>query len=229
MIRAGRVTVDGRVATIGEQADPVTARIAVDGVPLPVRPGLTYVLVNKPPGVISAATDPQGRPTVVGLVAASTRLYPVGRLDADSEGLILLTNDGTLTNLVTHPSGGVTKTYVARVAGSPGTKTMRRLQTGVELDDGPARALAARVVDRGLDSSMVELVMGEGRNREVRRLLVAVGHEVLQLVRTAIGPLRDRELRPGSWRALTTAEVRSLYAAAGATWEDAPEPLREEG
>lgn len=217
------------VAVVGDKADPATARIAVDGVPLPVRSGLIYLLLNKPPGVISSAADPQGRQTVVDLVSSATRIFPVGRLDADSEGLLLLTNDGTLTNLITHPSRGVTKTYVALVVGSPGARTIRQLLAGVELEDGMARALGARIIDRGKNETMVELIMSEGRKREVRRMMDAVGHPVVRLVRTAIGPLRDHVLAPGSSRSLTTEEVRALYTAAGATWQDAPELAEEEG
>ncbi len=213
MVRAGRVTVDGQPAHLGQKVDPATARVEVDGVPLPIRPGLVYYLVYKPLGVVSTASDPQGRPTVVGLVPAETRVYPVGRLDVDSEGLLLLTNDGDLAAWVTHPRHEVPKTYLARVAGAPGRKALRALTTGVELDDGPARALQARLVGQQGAEALVEVVMGEGRKREVRRLLAAVGHPVQALVRTAIGPLQDPTLRPGTWRHLTIDEIRSLYMA----------------
>lgn len=202
---------DGEPAHLGQKIDPQTARVEVDGVPLPVRPDLVHYLLYKPLGVISTADDPHGRDTVVDLVPDHPRVYPVGRLDADSEGLLILTNDGDLANHVMHPSNGVTKTYVARVAGTPGDAAMARLRSGVELDDGPARALQARVLSSTRTEALVELVMGEGRNREVRRLLDAVGHEVTALVRTAIGPITDRALTAGKWRALTVDEVRSLY------------------
>ena len=213
MIRDGRVTVDGRPAHLGQKIDVTTARVLVDGIPLPVRPDLVTYLLYKPAGVISSAGDPHGRRTVVDLVPDAVRVYPVGRLDADSEGLLILTNDGDLTQHVTHPSHGVTKTYVARVAGAPTPATLRRLATGVELDDGPAAARAVRTISALADEALVEVVMGEGRNREVRRMFDAVGHPVRHLVRTAIGPIRDRDLAPGSWRMLTVDEVRSLYAA----------------
>lgn len=227
MIREGRVTINGAVAVLGDRGDPLTARVTVDGVPLPVRADLVYVLLNKPLGVISTAHDPQGRETVVDLVEVGTRVYPVGRLDADSEGLLLLTNDGSLTNLVTHPRHEVPKTYLARVQGNPGTAAMRRLVEGVELDDGPARAVSARIVDSYRSESLVEMVMTEGRKREVRRMLAEIGHPVLRLVRLAIGSVRDASLQPGSWRMLTLEEVRSLYADAGAAWQDAPALLAE--
>jgi pseudouridine synthase len=188
--------------------------VEVDGVPLPVRPDLAYYLVYKPAGVVSTAADPQGRPVVVDLAPGSTRVYPVGRLDADSEGLILLTNDGDLANLVTHPRHGIPKTYLARVRGVPAPNALRRLTAGVDLDDGPARATAARLVDAFGEEALLELVMGEGRKREVRRMLAAVGHPVTALVRTAVGPISDRDLAPGDCRELTIAEIRSLYAAA---------------
>lgn len=214
-MRAGRVTVDGAPAHLGQKVDPDVARVEVDGIPLPVRPGLVHYLVYKPLGVVSTADDPQGRRTVVDLVPADTRVYPVGRLDSDSEGLIIVTNDGDLTEAVTHPRHGVTKTYLARVSGHPGRATLARLLDGVELDDGPARALAARAVERSAASTLVELVMGEGRNREVRRMFAAVGHDVEALVRVAVGPIKDPSLRPGTWRTLSAAEIRALYAAAG--------------
>ncbi len=196
--------------------------MAIDGVPIPTRPGLVYVLLNKPEGVISTASDPQGRQTVVDLVDAGTRLYPVGRLDANSSGLLLMTNDGTLANLVTHPRYGVEKTYVALVKGVPGKEAIRTLLSGVVLDDGTASAARARVITDHRDRAQLELVMTEGRKREVRRMLEAVGYPVLALVRVAIGPVSDSDLAAGSWRMLTIKEVSALYAAAGATWEEAP-------
>ncbi len=214
-IAAGRVSVDGVVAHLGQKVDPELARVEVDGVRLPVRPGLVYYLVNKPPGVTSTTADPHATRPVTELVPAEPRVFPIGRLDVDSEGLLLLTNDGDLANLVTHPRYGVEKTYLARVRGRPDRDAMRKLAGGVDLEDGPAAALRAKLVDRHGDEALVEVVMGEGRKREVRRMLDAVGHPVVRLVRTAIGPLRDRGLKPGEWRPLTVAEVRSLYEAAG--------------
>jgi 23S rRNA pseudouridine2605 synthase len=211
MIRAGRVTVDGRLAHLGQKVDPEVARVEVDGVPLPLRAGLVYYLLYKPAGVVSTASDPQGRRTVVDLVPSDTRVYPVGRLDADTEGLVILTNDGDLADRVTHPRHGLGKTYLARVGGDPGRAALRALTTGVQLEDGPARAREARLIGRQGGEALVELVMGEGRKREVRRLLAAVGHPVLALVRTAIGPISDPRLKPGTWRELTREEVRSLY------------------
>lgn len=214
LIERGRVTVDGRPAEVGMRVDAETAAITVDGIPLPVAPGLVHYLVNKPVGVVSTVSDTHDRPVVVDLVPADPPVHPVGRLDLDSAGLIVLTNDGELTHVLTHPSHGVTKTYNVLVDGDMAETTARRLERGVELDDGPASAVSAKVVDRHGGASLVEIVMSEGRNREVRRMCDAVGHPVRELFRTAIGALRDPSLRAGEWRPLTLAEVRSLYEAA---------------
>jgi len=211
LIGNGRVSVDGHVARIGEKVDPETARITIDGIPLPVAPDLATYLVYKPVGVVSTADDPQGRPIVVDLVPDQPRVYPAGRLDADSEGLMILTNDGDLTLHVTHPRFGVHKTYVVLVSGVVEPATIRRLRGGVDLDDGTATAISARVIDRSPDTSLVEVVIGEGRKRIVRRMMDACGHPVRRLVRTAIGPVRDGSLSPGAYRALTIEEVRGLY------------------
>jgi 23S rRNA pseudouridine2605 synthase len=208
------VSVDGATAHIGQQADADAVDIRIDGVPLPVAPGLVYYLAYKPTGMVSTADDPQGRPIVVDLVPADSRVVPVGRLDADSEGLIILTNDGDFTLRITHPRYGVHKTYVALVDGMVDSGLPATLVAGVDLDDGRARALRARVIDRSRDASIVEVVMGEGRNRIVRRMLDAAGHPVRRLTRTAIGPVTDQRLEPGTSRPLTVDEVRSLYAAA---------------
>ena len=213
LIAEGRVTVDGEVAVLGRRVDVETALIELDGAPIGVRPDLVHYLLNKPAGVVTTADDPQGRPTVVGLVPAEPRVFPVGRLDVDTEGLLLLTNDGELAHRLTHPSFGVEKEYVAELEGSPSRAALRRLREGVELDDGttvPARAAL-------LEPSVVRLTVHEGRNRQVRRMCDAVGHPVVRLIRTRIGPLADRSLAPGAWRELTGDEVRSLQrAVAGA-------------
>lgn len=215
LIAAGRVTVNGRVARLGDRVDAALDRVEVDGIPMPVAPEHVTYLLYKPPGVVSTASDPEGRPTVVQLVPDTPRVVPVGRLDYESEGLLLLTNDGDLVNAVTHPGFGVTKTYLVEVSGQPGPAALRQLKEGIELEDGVARAIDARLVARSSKRAQLELVMGEGRNREVRRMLEALGYPVLKLVRVAIGPLRDKTLRPGSWRQLGNGEVRKLYLAAG--------------
>ena len=209
LIAEGRVLVDGEMAVLGRRVDPETALIEVDGAPVGVRPDLVHYVLNKPAGVVTTADDPQGRPTVVGLVPDEPRVFPVGRLDVDTEGLLLLTNDGELAHRLTHPSYGVEKEYVAEVEGLPTRAVLRRLREGVELDDGPPAPARATLVD----PSVVRLTIHEGRNRQVRRMCEAVGHSVVRLVRTRIGPLADRSLAPGAWRELTGDEVRSLQRA----------------
>ena len=212
-IREGRVAIDGRSAVLGDRVDVSVQQVTVDGIPIPVNPHLETYLLYKPPGVVSSASDPEGRRTVVDLVAGAGRLFPVGRLDYDSEGLILLTNDGDLANRVTHPRYGIVKKYLALVGGGPTKTDVQRLVKGIDLEDGPARALSASIVGRQGGETMVELTMGEGRNREVRRMFEAMGFEVMRLVRTAIGPISDRSLKPGQSRRLSTSEIRDLLAS----------------
>jgi 23S rRNA pseudouridine2605 synthase len=209
LIADGRVTVNGRPAGLGERVDPEVDRVEVDGAPVGIRPGLVYLLLNKPAGVVTTADDPQGRPTVVGLVPAEPRVFPVGRLDLETEGLLLLTNDGELAHRLTHPSFGVEKEYLAQVEGRPSRAALRRLREGVELEDGPTAP--ARV--SSVEPDVLRIVVHEGRNRQVRRMCEAVGHPVRRLVRVRIGPLADRSLAPGAWRALAPEEVRALSEA----------------
>jgi 23S rRNA pseudouridine2605 synthase len=206
----GRVLLNGEPVVLGDRVDPDSDVLTLDGAPIPVSSDVVTYLLYKPVGVISTADDPQGRPTVVDLIDSEHRLYPVGRLDADSEGLILVSNDGELTNRVTRPSFGITKKYLAEVTGKPSNAMLRSLTEGVDLEDGPARAVSARLVDSRPDRALVEVVMVEGRNREVRRMFSALGHEVVRLVRTAIGPLTDPNLEPGESRRLTATEIKHL-------------------
>ena len=209
LIAEGRVLVDGEVAVLGRRVDVETALIELAVAPIGVRPDLVHYLLNKPAGVVTTADDPEGRPTVVGLVPTEPRVFPVGRLDFGTEGLLLLTNDGELAHRLTHPSFGVEKEYVAELQGSPSRATLRRLREGIELDDGvtaPARAAL-------LEPSVLRLTIHEGRNRQVRRMCDAIGHPVVRLIRTRIGPLADRSLTPGAWRELTGDELRSLQRA----------------
>ncbi len=215
LIRAGRVTVDGVAAHLGQKIDVGVAAVAVDGIRLPVAPGLVYYLLNKPVGVVSTAADTHGRPAVVDLVPAEPRVFPVGRLDQDSHGLILLTNDGDLAQRVTHPRYGVAKTYSVLVDGRLEAPDVRRLLDGVDLEDGPARALRARVIDRLGERTMLEISMAEGRKREIRRMCDVLGTPVVDLFRTAIGTVRDARLKSGEWRALDIGEVRALYEETG--------------
>lgn len=210
LIAAGRVTVNGTVAVLGRRVDPDIDRVEVDGAPIGVRPGLVYYLLNKPIGVITTARDTHGRETVLDLVPNDPRVFSVGRLDVDTEGLLLLTNDGQLANRIAHPSHGIEKEYLVEVRGGPvSAGALRSLREGVELDDGvtsPARVSQP-------DPGVLRLVIHEGRNRQVRRMCEAVGYPVDRLVRTRIGPLVDRSLRPGQWRDLTTDEWRALTEA----------------
>ena len=207
LIAAGRVTVNGEKAVLGRRVDPQHDLIEVDGAPVGARPGLVHYLLNKPAGVVSTAKDPHGRRTVVDLVPAEPRVFPVGRLDADTEGLLLVTNDGELANRVAHPRHGVAKEYLATVAGGPvSPAAIRRLREGVELEDGPTAPAKVSQPEPGV----LRITIHEGRNRQVRRMCDAVGHPVTRLVRTRIGPLRDHRLAPGTWRPLTLGEVRQL-------------------
>jgi len=215
LIGAGRVEVDGvRVEEQGMRVDPDTAVVRVDGQRISVAPGRIYLAVNKPRGVVSAMSDPHGRRTLADLVTdRPERLFHVGRLDADTEGLILLTNDGDLAQRLSHPSYEMRKTYLAEVEGSVGKSTARRVLDGVELDDGPVVPDGFRVVDRLSGRTLVEVVLHEGRNRIVRRLLAEVGHPVRRLVRTRIGSVALGELPPGAVRDLSRAELAALYDA----------------
>jgi 23S rRNA pseudouridine2605 synthase len=210
LIDDGRVQVNGEVAVLGRRVDPDTDLIEVDGAAIGVRPGLVHYLLNKPAGVVTTADDPQGRATVVALVPDEPRVFPVGRLDLDTEGLLLLTNDGELTHRLTHPSFGVDKEYLAHVEGQPTRAELRRLREGIELEDGVTAPAQVASVSDGL----LRIVIHEGRNRQVRRMCEAIGHPVRRLVRVRIGPLTDRRLQPGTWRELTVDEVRSLERAA---------------
>jgi 23S rRNA pseudouridine2605 synthase len=213
LIAAGRVSVDGEaVVAMGMRVDPATAVIHVDGARINVRDDLVYLALNKPRGVLSAMSDSRGRPTVADLVAdRPERLFHVGRLDADSEGLLLLTNDGDLAHRLMHPSFGVSKTYLATVPAPVGREVGRRLRTGIDLEDGPARVDRFRVVQTSGERAIVEVVLHEGRNHIVRRLLDAVGHPVQRLVRTSIGPVQLGGQRAGTTRELTRAELAELH------------------
>jgi 23S rRNA pseudouridine2605 synthase len=216
LIAAGRVSVNGRVVTEqGLRVDPLTAVVHVDGARVTVRDDLVYLAVNKPRGVLSAMSDSRGRRTVADLVQdRAERLFHVGRLDADSEGLLLLTNDGELAHKLMHPSFGVQKTYLATVPGPVARDVGRRLEQGVVHEDGPAKVDRFRVVQSHPPRAIVEVVLHEGRKHIVRRMLAEVGHPVERLVRTAIGPVQLGGQRAGSVRALTRAEVAELFRLA---------------
>jgi 23S rRNA pseudouridine2605 synthase len=214
LIREGRVTVNGRVATLGDRVDPRADRVEVDGGRVPLDPELRYLALHKPRGVVTTARDPQGRPDVSRYYPEGVRVFPVGRLDRDTEGLLLLTNDGELANRLLHPRYGVEREYLAEVEGRPTERALTALRRGVELEDGPARAVSARRVGGSGERGAVRVVMTEGRKREVRRLLAAVGLPVRRLVRVRVGPIRLGRLRPGEVRELEPAEVRELLRGA---------------
>ena len=195
--------------------DPTTAVVAIDGVRVPLDPDQRTWLVYKPVGVVSTMDDPQGRPIVTSLVPKTPVTKPVGRLDVHSEGLMLLTNDGDLALRVTHPRYGIEKVYQVMTPTAATPRHIAALLDGVDLDDGPARGKRARIVSSNAGRSIVEVVMTEGRKREVRRLFEAVGLEVDRLVRTSIAGISDRTLSPGSYRPLSVDEIRSIYAKAG--------------
>jgi 23S rRNA pseudouridine2605 synthase len=214
LIAARRVTVDGRVARLGDKVDPVSAEIYVDGERVVADTRLVYLAMNKPRGVVATMADERGRAAVADYVGnLDQRVYHVGRLDADSEGLLLLTNDGTLAHRLMHPSYGVAKTYLCEVAGPVPRTVGRQLLAGVELADGPARVDAFKLVDAVARTALVELVLHEGRKHIVRRLMEEVGHPVYRLIRTAIGPIRLGDLKAGRTRRLTNAEVAALFKA----------------
>jgi 23S rRNA pseudouridine2605 synthase len=214
LIASGRVTVNGVVAVLGRRVDVDQDLVEVDGAPVGLRPDFVYYLLNKPRGVVTTSSDPQGRPTIIELVPEFPRVFTVGRLDVDTEGLILITNDGELANRVAHPSHGVDKEYLVEVGnGEVRSGGLRRLREGVELDDGITAPAKVSQPNPGV----LRITIHEGRNRQVRRMCEAVGHPVERLVRVRVGPLRDAALQPGEWRHLDAAELKSLIEAVSAS------------
>lgn len=217
LIAAGRVSVGGAVVReLGMRVDPATAVVHVDGLRLQLDPTRVTLALHKPVGVVSTMRDPHGRPSLEGYVAdRSERLFHVGRLDAETSGLLLLTNDGDLAHRLTHPSYEVPKRYVATVEGRVERGLVRRLKAGVDLEDGPVRVDEVKVLETRPQSSIVELVLHEGRNHIVRRLLAEVGHPVTALARTQVGPIRLGTLRPGQTRVIKGSELGALMSAVG--------------
>ncbi|MBM2620428.1 rRNA pseudouridine synthase [Actinoplanes sp. LDG1-06] len=212
-----RVTVNGKVAKLGDKVDPTTAEILVDGQRVIANTKLVYLALNKPRGVVSSLDDEKGRTELADFVGQfDVRLHHVGRLDADSEGLLLITNDGELTNKLTHPRYEIQKTYMAEVINGPLPRNVgRQLLAGVELEDGPAKADSFKLLGALGKTAQVEIVLHEGRKHIVRRMMEEVGHPVTRLIRTAVGPVRLGDLRPGGFRHLSSAEVAALYKTAG--------------
>jgi 23S rRNA pseudouridine2605 synthase len=216
LIAAGRVEVNGIRASLGTRADPQRDVIRVDGDRLPTAGDLVHLAVHKPRGMLSAMSDPSGRESVGDLVRdRAPGLHHVGRLDADSEGLLLVTNDGALSHRLMHPSYEVPKRYLVEIEGTVPRALGRTLRAGVELEDGPARVDDFAVVDTAAGRSSIEVVLHEGRKHVVRRMFDVAGHPVVRLVRTAVGPIRLGDLRPGRVRHLSVPEVQSLYRLTG--------------
>jgi 23S rRNA pseudouridine2605 synthase len=215
VIVAGRVEINGRVATLGDRLDPAVDEVRVDGSKVNVDPELRTFALHKPRGVTTTMRDPHAERDLSGFLPKGVHVFPVGRLDRDTEGLLLLTNDGSLAHRLTHPRYAIEKEYLAEVGKPPSQRQLARLRRGVELDDGTARAVDARSAGGAAGRGGVRLVMVEGRKREVRRMLDAVELPVRRLVRVRVGPIRLGKLRPGDIRELEPEDVRALYRAAG--------------
>jgi pseudouridine synthase len=215
LIKAGRVSVNGEVVSqLGTKADPDTDKITVDGRAINIAPTRTYYLLNKPRGYLSTCYDPQGRKTVLELVPYTPGLHPVGRLDRDTAGLLILTNDGAFTEDLTHPRHGVPKTYLAEVKGRPDASSIERLRTGIRLEGGTTLPARVEVVEKHKETTLIAITIREGRNRQVRRMTESVGHPVVRLERVAIGTLTAHDLTPGKFRPLSEAEVTGLRKGA---------------
>jgi 23S rRNA pseudouridine2605 synthase len=215
VIAAGRVEINGRVATLGDRLDPTVDEVRVDGSKVNVDPELRTFALHKPRGVTTTMRDPHAERDLTGFLPKGVHVFPVGRLDRDTEGLLLLTNDGSLAHRLTHPRYAIEKEYLAEVGRPPSQRQLARLRRGVELDDGAARAVDARSAGGAGGRGGVRLVMIEGRKREVRRMLDAVELPVRRLVRVRVGPIRLGKLGPGEVRELEPDDVRALYRAAG--------------
>jgi pseudouridine synthase len=209
------VTINGRVASLGDRVDPQTDVVEVDGARVVTDPDARTFALHKPAGVVSSLKDPQGRPDLTAYLPTDTRVVPVGRLDRETEGLLLLTGDGELANRLMHPRFGVEKEYLAEVDGAPTSKQLSELRRGVELEDGMAKPRSARVVDAAGERAAIRLVLAEGRKREVRRMLQAVGLPVRRLVRVRVGPVRLGTLPAGELREIGGEELGALYRAPG--------------
>lgn len=215
LIRDGRVTLNGKVATLGDKVDVAVDRVAVDGVGVNLDPDLRYYAFHKPAGVTSTASDPHAAVDLTGFLPPGSRVFAVGRLDRETEGLLLLTNDGELANRLMHPRRAVEREYLAEVEGVPNERHAARLRRGVELEDGIARAASVTPVGGSGGRGAVRIVLTEGRKREVRRMLGAAGLPVRRLIRVRYGPVRLGRMPPGETRPLSSAEIRGLYRVVG--------------
>lgn len=210
MIEAARVKVNGRTATLGDRIDLEKDRVEVDDMSIELNIEKKYFLLNKPAGFITTVKDTRGRPTVMDLIKEGERLFPVGRLDKDTKGLLIITNDGYLAQKMMHPRHGVEKTYVVEGKGYLANQGLQKLRKGMRLEDGMTQPARVRVMRRSGDHVLLEVTIHEGKKRQVRRMLAAVGLKVLELIRTKVGPLSLKGVEEGSYRPLTPAEVRKL-------------------
>jgi len=212
LIQDGRVQVNGKVVKeLGTKVDPNVDEVRVDGEICRLKIKPVYILMNKPKGVLTTVTDPFGRPTVIDLlVGIKERVFPVGRLDKDTEGLLIITNDGEISYKLTHPKHQIDKTYIAKVLGIPDEKDLRRLRNGILLEEGKTAPAKVRVLKKGKNFAVLEIIIHEGRKRQVRRMCEAIGHPVLDLKRIRVGELALRGLPPGGWRYMTEEEIRYL-------------------
>jgi pseudouridine synthase len=215
MIENGRVAVDRQIAQLGDKADPETQRITVDGVPIQMPRAYTYVMLNKPRGYLSTTSDPEGRRTVMDLVELPQRLYPVGRLDYESEGLILLTDDGELTQHLTHPRYGHARVYSVLVSGEPTAETLDRWRRGITLDGKRAHFDSVEVAEQEHGQTWLRITVYEGRRHLVRRIVAALGHPARRLIRVEMGPIQLGSLPSGRWRYLTPKEIDALRKEVG--------------
>jgi len=213
MITQGRITVNGQVSILGDKASD-DDDVRVDGIRIKLDATKVYFLLNKPEGVISTTNDDLNRTNVTDLVETNIRVFPVGRLDANTTGLIILTNDGKLTQLLTHPSHGVDKKYISEVEGEISKEDVEKLRNGIELEDGVTSPAKVKTLAKTKEKSLLEIIIHEGRNRQIRRMCDAVNHPVITLTRVAIGPLTDPDLKLGEYRELSAKEVFELYEAA---------------
>jgi 23S rRNA pseudouridine2605 synthase len=212
MIEAGRISLNGEVAVLGDRIDAETDKVEVDGIPIDFAIEKKYFLLNKPAGFITTVKDTHGRLTVMHLMKEKERLFPVGRLDKDTRGLLLITNDGYLAQKMMHPSQGVEKTYLVQAEGSLTQEGLQKLRKGIRLDEGKTQPARVRVLRHVDNRALLEMTIHEGKKRQVRRMMAAIGLEVLDLIRTRVGPLTLHGVEEGAYRPLTPQEIKKLLA-----------------
>jgi pseudouridine synthase len=212
MIERGRVTINRKRAGLGDRIDPERDKVEVDGIPIDLQTEKKYFLLNKPAGFVTTVKDPRGRPTVMDLIQEEGRLFPVGRLDKDTRGLLLVTNDGYLAQKLTHPGHGIEKTYLVQASGQLTKQGLQRLRKGIRLEEGKTQPARVRVIRQSGERCLLEITIHEGKKRQVRRMLAAIGLKVLDLMRTRIGPLTLHGVEEGTYRPLSPQEIRKLLS-----------------